>query len=295
MSVCKHTSRLGPDLTDVIMCTWQNIAIPAILFGTEFTIFKETNLLEIERVQAQVAKYALSIPKKSPNIVAQSELGMKTFRHCLYEKQLKFYSRVLFMDKRYWVHQALLDHLDGSWESPYLEYISNLRHMFQIYSLAPGNKEWQVKMSSSFLNNINESILTLPGSMPIKSFEKAAYVCENENSTVIAEFKLGFAGLGNKIPRPGYTVKPFCPLCPIQHSNNEFHLLFICNSVSRTRSETGLSLYLTTSLIKGLSINEAYKYYICGLDVNGARLSKSDYLQRGKCMATIRKKWLDLW
>ena len=42
---CIHTSRMGPDLVDVIQCTWLNVAIPAILHGCEFIPFCNTRTL----------------------------------------------------------------------------------------------------------------------------------------------------------------------------------------------------------------------------------------------------------
>ena len=108
-SSCIHVSRLGPDVVDVVLTTWSNVAIPAILTGCEMIPFCETRIIEIERVQAQVAKFALGISVNSPNICAQTELGMKTFRQVLYERQLKFYFRALYIHEDRWVHQALMD------------------------------------------------------------------------------------------------------------------------------------------------------------------------------------------
>ena len=81
---------MDPDIVDVMQCTWLNIAVPAILAGCESIIFSETTIEEIEKVQSQVAKFALGVPINTPNICAQSELGMKKFRHQLYNRQLGF-------------------------------------------------------------------------------------------------------------------------------------------------------------------------------------------------------------
>ena len=51
-SSCIHVSRMGPDVVDVALCTWSNVAIPAILVGCEMIPFCETRIAEIERVQA---------------------------------------------------------------------------------------------------------------------------------------------------------------------------------------------------------------------------------------------------
>ena len=53
--------------------------------------FCESRIDEIERVQSKVAKFALGFPVSFANVCAQTELGMKSFRQQLYERQLKFY------------------------------------------------------------------------------------------------------------------------------------------------------------------------------------------------------------
>ena len=52
---CLCLGKSGPDVVDVSLATWSNIAIPSILFGCESVIFKETNIVAVERVQSQVA------------------------------------------------------------------------------------------------------------------------------------------------------------------------------------------------------------------------------------------------
>ena len=86
-STCIHVSRMGPDVVEVVLCTWSNIAIPAILTGCEMIPFCETRIAEIERIQAQIAKFALGAPTSCPNICAQTELGLKPFRQKLMEHQ----------------------------------------------------------------------------------------------------------------------------------------------------------------------------------------------------------------
>ena len=51
---CIYVSRLGPDVVDVVQCTWLNVAIPAILNGCEVIPFCETRIVEMERIQSQV-------------------------------------------------------------------------------------------------------------------------------------------------------------------------------------------------------------------------------------------------
>ena len=65
--------------------------------------FTESTILELERTQNQVVKYALGLPINSPGICAQIELGLRPFKQLLYEHQLRFYSKVLQLDVCRWV------------------------------------------------------------------------------------------------------------------------------------------------------------------------------------------------
>ena len=94
--------------------------------------FCKTRIIEIERVQAQVAKFALGMSVNSPNICAQTEFGMKTFQQVLYERQLKFYFRALYIHEDRWMHQALMNHLSGD-----LEHISKIRVIMNIEHVHP--------------------------------------------------------------------------------------------------------------------------------------------------------------
>ena len=111
---CIYVSKMGPDVVDVVMCTWRNVAIPAILAGCEMIPFSETKIQEIERIQSQVAKFALGVPVTFPNVSCQSELGLKPFKQLLFEKQIKFFFRLLYLPPDRWSHQALLDHMSGT-------------------------------------------------------------------------------------------------------------------------------------------------------------------------------------
>ena len=70
----------GPDVVDMIVATWCNVAVPSILFGCEMIPFTDTPINNIERIQSQIAKYALGLPSPIANICAQTELGFLSLR-----------------------------------------------------------------------------------------------------------------------------------------------------------------------------------------------------------------------
>ena len=294
-SSCIHVSKMGPDVVDVVLCTWSNVAVPAILTGCEMIPFCETRIIEIERIQAQIAKFALGITSTSPNICAQSELGLKPFRQLLFERQLKFYFRALYINEERWVHQALMDHLSNSWTSPYLSYISNIRGTLKLFSPVPAPSVMKSLISEYFIAKINIQLGSNKWLLPITKLTRASYVSENEFSSVISEFKLDSVGLGAKQPRLGHVRQPICPACPSHAQNTGIHLIFQCTSISTLRIETGIQSFLTQCILKGLTLQECYSHFINGLDSNGKSILVQDYLERGKCLRDMRDAWLVKW
>ena len=292
---CIYVSRLGPDVVDVVMCTWLNIALPAILNGSEVIPFCESRIVDIERIQSQVAKFALGVPRSTSNSCAQTEIGMKSFRQQLYERQLKFFFRVLYLPEARWVHQALLEHLSGAWASPYLDNITSIRSLLGIFISSPHPGVWKRLVHDYFINVTNNEISSLACVLPIKRFSRLPYVCESEWSTVLAEFKFGNEGLGNKQPRNGLPRKPFCPVCPIRIESSGLHLLLVCTSLSSLRSETGISNFVNQCSWKGLSLLEIYVLYVTGCDSNKVPIALQAYLERGNCINAMRQLWLTKW
>ena len=280
---------------DVIQCTWLNLALPTILNGCEFIPFCETRIIEVEKIQSQVAKFALGLSQSSPNICAQTELGWKPFRQLLYEKQLKFYFRVLYLSKERWVHQALQEHMSGSWTSPYLANIYAIRSQLGIFDAPDILSSWKQLSQEYFLRIINGSLANLPHIQPLESLQRMSYVCENKLSTVISEFRLGCENLGNKKPRLGYNRKLFCPVCPLILPNSGQHLLFKCSSLSDLREKTGIASFLTSCSLRGLSDADSYSIFVSGLDAGENAISKNSFFERAKCMREMRELWLSKW
>ena len=292
---CIYVSRMGPDIVDVVLCTWLNVAIPAILNGCDMIPFCETRIEEVERIQAQVAKFALGVSSSTSNICAQTELGMKSFRQHLYERQLKFYFRVIYLPEDRWVHQAMSEHFSGGWKSPYLMYISSVRTTLGIFGAPSDPRVCRQLASEHFLQKTNSVAANLAWIRPQEGFSRLPYVCEDDLSAVITEFKFENEGLGNKQPRQGRPRQPFCPVCPVRVTNCGLHLLFCCSSLSSLRAESGITTFMNLCAWKGFSVKDSYDIFVNGEDSNRSPVSVTDYLYRGKCMQSMRKLWFSKW
>ena len=293
---CLHLGKRGPDVVDVTLATWNNIAIPSILFGCESIIFKECTVAALERIQSKVAKSLLGVPSNTVNVCAQSELGMLPFRMLLYKCQLKFYFRVLELPESRWVKQALLDHLSLQWSSPYLDYITDIRVSVHLPFVPPTPKYLAIHLVQWALAETNQVIEnhSLPFVSNLTKFARQPYVYEHNHLDTIAQFRLSNAGLGNRFPgfpADMYDRRTFCPLCPSLRLT-ESHVVFFCSAVESHRKELDLVFFRNICKLKGYSEEETFSTFINGLDWNGNLVQDTDYAERGLALDTIRGHWV---
>ena len=296
---CLSLGKSGPDVVDVSLATWSNLAIPSILFGCESVIFKEANIIAVERVQSQVAKCVLGVPSNTANICAQTELGLLPFRHLLYKMQLQFYFRVLDLPQSRWVKQAMLEHLSMDWPSPYLDNITSIRSALQLHFVPPTPRYLSVHVAQWSLAAVNTALenLSLPYVGTLTSFKRQLYVFEHPHLDTVAAFRLSNAGLGNRHPRfatADYVRRVSCPLCT-SSSLTEGHVVFFCPSVEQFRRDLDLSLFRTVCQSKGFSEEKTFSLYVNGHDWKGNPLVGVDFASRGLVMDTIRGHWLSCW
>ena len=213
----------------------------------------------------------------------------------LFERQIRFYFRILFLDSSRWVKQALLDHLSGSWKSPYLAHINAVRSELGIFDAPFEAVVWKRLCYNYFLSVTNTTISHVPWLEPLERFSRLPYVCESKWSTVISQFRVGNEGLGNKQPRTGYQRKPLCPVCPNRQPNDGHHLLFECSSLSTLRAETGITSFINLCVLKGIASREAYALFITGQDSQRNQVGLSDFFERGKSIYEMRELWLSKW
>ena len=296
---CMYLSSQGPDIVDMILATWKNVAVPSILFGTEAVPFSDANILEIERAQNQVAKYALGVPICTAGICAQFELGLKTFRHLLYEHQLKFYQRLLKLDENRWAKQALRDHSSLLWPSPYIDYIHKIRVELKLFEFPMKTSKLVACINTHFIQVANDALaaMALPWLKPMKYFRRQIYVKEGAASSALSQFRYDVANMGRKYPRIGRTViTKYCPLCPINVKNSVPHLVMFCSSVEDYRKKcTGISAFRNMCILKGFSEENTFAFYINGMDWNELYVDGEQYLERGTELKSLLDYWLSKW
>ena len=297
---CMRFSKLGPDKVMLGTMAWTAAAVPSILFGCETIPIADKYIEDIERTQATLGKYLLGLPPSAPNILVQTELGILYFRHKLYSQVLKYYTRVLLMNKSRWPALALDEHLRRPSASPYFKFIHKIRTEVGLLEAPLTMECLHESLQEHFINKVNSSIarMSLIGLRPLREFEKQLYVCENKAAETIAKFRLNRVDLGKIVARENRRVQTKCPLCPTaipMYQNSPFHIVMECNSLKEIKKVTGLSIYVNLSMLKNVSPIDTYRNYLSGVGLNGEEISRKEILERGEVLKTVVEYYLSRW
>ena len=296
---CLKVSRMGPDQAQLGLSCWNNIACPSILFGTETIPFSESTIVTMDRTQSQLTKALLGLPLSAPNISANTDLSMKTFRHRLYEKALKFYWRLLNLPSERWSHRALREHMDGGWDSKYVSFILRIREEVGLLAIPPSQALLSHHLDVYFLQVVNATIcsLELPALAMMTTFKNEVVISESEDLQVCRQFKYFASEIGRRVPRLGYERMIFCPLCELRVGQiplTEVHL-FVCSSLVDARAKLGISTFFNLGLLRGLSISIVFSLFVNGLDMSGEKISLSEFISRGVVLGELVKMFLNQW
>ena len=183
---CISIARDGPDIVDLALSLWSNIAMPSILYGCEVVPFSQTVIKEIERHQSAVGKFNLGLPSNAPNISTTTILGAKPFKELLYSAQLRYLVKLFKQDARRWSKDAFIDHLEGGWDSPYIKYMGEIRFELDLPRWPRSDKEVNLALGHHFLLKNNEEIerLSLPALEPQPKRARMMFVDESKESQV---------------------------------------------------------------------------------------------------------------
>ena len=183
---CIRISDDGPDIVDLAMSLWTNVAMPSLLFGCETVPFTEQAISEISRHQSSVGKFNLGLPACSPNISSTVILGLKPFKQLLYAAQLKFYVRLSNQSRQRWSKDALLDNLSGGWPSPYIKMLSQIKQEVGMVKWPVSNRHVDIVLNHHFLEQTNSEIqrLNLPALVPLSKRQRMNHVDESSESKV---------------------------------------------------------------------------------------------------------------
>ena len=141
---------------------------------------------EIERQQSSLGKFILGLPRTAPNLSTEVLLGLKPVRQILYSAQLKFYLRVQKQEGSRWSKDALLDHLQGTWHSPYIQFIHKIKQEVGMNRGPVSRQHVDLVLNYHFLRELNNKIfkVDLPGLRRVSKLGMTDYVDESQESQV---------------------------------------------------------------------------------------------------------------
>ena len=285
---CRYLSRRGPDVVDVACCSWNNVAIPALLFGSESVAFNETNIEKLEREQARWAKETLRLPQSCSNLAAQLLMGVPPVRVLLYKQQLKFFMRLNKLPATRFAAQALREHESGGWKSPYLAYIHDIQIKVDMLQLPPSIKCLEVVMEQygeSWLEDRAKKVTNLSMAALQLRTGRVRSAREGEGWCYINRAIMGASGI-----RLNRTTGVWTPVCSEDAvENTDLHCVSSCSKTRGARRITGVSQFFASCRLKGLGEQEAYNNFILGLDWKGAEVPMEDYQERGVSLGEIFK------
>ena len=91
----------------------------------------------------------------------------------------------------------------------------------------------------------------------------------------------------------------WCPVCATPERLpvplGTVHVLCECTGIQETRDQLGITEFLNVCKRAGKGKSWAYRAYVTGLDAQGVRVGREEYMGRGEALVEIREVWLGKW
>ena len=287
-AAARYLSRRGPDVVDLSICSWRNVAIPAITFGCEMIQFSEATFKSLDQESARWAKETLNLASNTPNVCSQILLGVPSFKEVIIKGQLKYYLRLKELPTSRYASQALWEHEYGGWPSSYLDYITDIRVELDLIALPQTTKEIDEIVSFHFLEELAVKLENLPSVMAERPQElrRARSAREGKAWNWVNMAIMGSYGIQRQMGDDGRRRR----LCPVdQVPNTDLHCVTACSLNNKTRSDTNVTQFFNSCRVMGISTELAYRRFISGLTGDGESISEADYEERGGCLEEIYK------
>ena len=304
--------RRVPGQIDVFRLAWENVAVPAILYGIEGVPVDDETMSKLDKIQDSIAYSLLGLHKSTISLVSEIEIGFKPFSFRIVEAKIKF-----------WI--TLNDHLNSEKN---LEALNNLNLLIKLKDtnfilnlrkfLEPINMD-ENSLDFTAIGRLNEYhkglvlnlVRTVPTlrlmTSPKRWWTLQPHVDGGEWSKVLSSFRAMNAGLGNKIyfykSKALFKIKNEqlvldCPIC-LDGTNEELHLVMSCKRMEKARRliKVGSMLSLKDKLdfIRAhycAESNENCLRLFLGEEVG---LKQKDYVNRGLALAQLLEYFFMEW
>ena len=289
-----NLSRSVLDRAIVAKRLWESCAIPAILYCSEATIYKQCTIRELERIQNMVGRFILQLPRSSSNTMGWIDAGLMPMENRIQNRQAIYIWNIMNTKGNNTLQlflRELLNHPSDAYTKNWL--------MIQKDIGIITNFERKTQLSKALVDRAVTRVLAIKRSQstmstlpqPWKWFKIQPHISDTYASKTMSMVRAGNAQLGNRYKnRYGYQYK-HCPHCILNGTTTklkESHVILACPSVELERRKLRITNYIVKLKAQGKTTNqELLRSYLGG---DGAEPEILIY--RGKCMATIIEMWL---
>lgn len=221
-------------------------------------------------------------------MAAQLLLGVPYVKQTIYALQLKFFMRLGELPPSRYAAQALKEHESGRWKSKYLTNLMNIQRELNMTSLPPGEDFVDTVLDDHF-EEVMKAEVGSKSSMELERKglrrTRRASAREGEDWNWINRVIMGASGI-----RYNERASTWRTECEVDVTRNtDFHCIYECTKTANARDKTGVRMFFTSCMNKGIKPKEAFSRFVLGQDGRGNKVKPEDYRERGRALETIIK------
>ena len=227
---------------------WNKVAVPAILYGSEVLPIRQAELRKLDSDAASIGKFILQLPQNTTNVTGMLVGKIYTMRYEYMRKVIAYNQKLEQAPEMSLISKIYKGAVKLGNKSGYIKSLNTILTTvaphggldnWYLYEIA--NEKASNKSTCWLLPNLNH----LP---PVNALKFVEYSTEGK---IYNEFVTMNAGLGNRAPQTGHPQHKFCPLCARVNKctlNNEIHLLFVCDWLTKPREDTVIKPFMNLNI-----------------------------------------------
>ena len=280
-------TRTGLDRSATAHRLWEGCAIPAVLYAVEAMVVSKTTVMELEKIQASVARFILQLPRSASKVVGYTDAGLMPIEHRIIARTLVFL-QALSNKKKDPIIKGVLSSVFEDVTDPWTTQVKAWSRMVGLPSVVGVSRArvwrqvemWSVSKVQSMIKE-HRSLVTL--SEPSKWFSLQPHVNDSAQSRILNRFRAADVGLGNRRPNLFGESYKICPLCledGFTYKLNETHVILVCPAVGFTRHARGIEAYMSGQLVRQVPAELVMRGFLGGDGADpGTMMARANDLQ----------------
>ena len=225
---------------------WKSVALESVLYGIQVVSLTRKIMSELDSIQGRFAADLIGVSRSSSHIGILRELGWCSVSILVKKRKLLFWARLAGLKEDTWTSKALKECMsacyphEGAWKSSFRQETQEIFIESKIGNVLKDNRkpEANIRLAMDKLEKTTTiNLLKEHRKRSLKYFPdypdgmgRQKYLDRTDESSTLAKYRLGNAGLGNRNNPPVL----ICPGC-LNGPNNELHLVFECQAMNHLR------------------------------------------------------------